>query len=183
MTPEEQLAETIRREGARVLATLIRTLGSLQLGEDAVQDAAVAALQTWTRDGIPGDPRAWLAVTARHKAYDALRREAVRPGKELAAAGGVAPVVPDPVPEVLELVEPDSVVRDDQLRLVFTCCHPALAREAQVALALRTLAGLDVAAIARGVLVPEATMGKRPVPARHKIAPAPLPHPGPPEVP
>src|SRR6266851_5675219 len=145
MTPEEQLAETIRREGARVLASLIRTLGSLQLAEDAVQDAAVAALQTWPRDGIPGDPRAWLAVTARHKAYDALRREAVRPGKELASAGGVAPVVPDPVPEVLELVEPDSVVRDDQLRLVFTCCHPALAREAQVALALRTLAGVDVA--------------------------------------
>ncbi len=83
MTPEEQLAETVRVEGARVLATLIRTLGDLQLAEDAVQDAAVAALQTWPRDGIPGDPRAWLAVTARHKAYDALRREAARPGKEL----------------------------------------------------------------------------------------------------
>ena len=88
VTPEEQLTETVRVEGARVLATLIRTLGSLQLAEDAVQDAAVAALQTWPRDGIPGDPRAWLAVTARHKAYDALRREAARPGKELAAAGG-----------------------------------------------------------------------------------------------
>ena len=88
MTPEEQLAETVRVEGVRVLATLIRTLGSLQLAEDAVQDAAVAALRAWPRDGIPDDPRAWLTVTARHKAYDALRREAARPGKELAAAGG-----------------------------------------------------------------------------------------------
>ena len=103
MTPEEQLAETVRVEGARVLATLIRTLGSLQLAEDAVQDAAVAALQTWPRDGIPDDPRAWLTVTARHKAYDALRREAARPGKELAAAGDAALAAPDLAPEVLDL--------------------------------------------------------------------------------
>ena len=107
VTPEEQLAETVRREGARVLATLVRTLGSLQLAEDAVQDAAVAALQTWPRDGIPGDPRAWLTVTARHKAYDALRREAARPGKEL-AAGGATPVVPDLASEVLDMVEPGT---------------------------------------------------------------------------
>jgi len=176
MTPEEQLAETVRVEGARVLATLIRTLGSLQLAEDAVQDAAVAALQTWPRDGIPGDPRAWLAVTARHKAYDALRREAARPGKELAAAGGAAVVAPDLAPEVLDMVEPESVVRDDLLRLIFTCCHPALAREAQVALALRTLAGLEVEAIARGFLVPEATMAKRLTRARQKIAQARIPY-------
>jgi RNA polymerase sigma-70 factor (ECF subfamily) len=180
VTPEEQLAETVRREGARVLATLVRTLGSLQLAEDAVQDAAVAALQTWPRDGIPGDPRAWLTVTARHKAYDALRREAARPGKEL-AAGGATPVVPDLASEVLDMVEPDSVVRDDQLRLIFTCCHPALAREAQVALALRTLAGLDVAAIARGFLVPEATMAKRLTRARQKIAQARIPYRVPPD--
>jgi RNA polymerase sigma-70 factor (ECF subfamily) len=180
VTPEEQLAETVRVEGARVLATLIRTLGSLQLAEDAVQDAAVAALQTWPRDGTPGDPRAWLTVTARHKAYDALRREAARPGKEL-AAGGATPVVPDLAPEVLDMVEPDTVVRDDQLRLIFTCCHPALAREAQVALALRTLAGLDVAAIARGFLVPEATMAKRLTRARQKIAQARIPYRVPPD--
>jgi RNA polymerase sigma-70 factor (ECF subfamily) len=176
VTPQEQLAETVRVEGARVLATLIRTLGSLQLAEDAVQDAAVAALQTWPRDGVPADPRAWLTVTARHKAYDALRREAARPGKELAAAGGAALVAPDLAPEVLEMVEPDSVVRDDLLRLMFTCCHPALAREAQVALALRTLAGLEVAAIARGFLVPEATMAKRLTRARQKIAQARIPY-------
>ena len=170
VTPEEQLAETVRVEGARVLATLIRTLGSLQLAEDAVQDAAVAALQAWPRDGIPDDPRAWLAVTARHKAYDVLRRESARAGKELAAAGGAALVAPDLAPGVLDMVEPESVVRDDLLRLMFTCCHPALAREAQVALALRTLAGLDAAAIARGFLVPEATMAKRLTRARQKIA-------------
>jgi RNA polymerase sigma-70 factor (ECF subfamily) len=181
MTPEEQLAETVRLEGARVLATLIRTVGSLQLAEDAVQDAAVAALQAWRRDGIPDDPRAWLTVTARHKAYDVLRREAARPGKELASAGGAALVVPDLVPEVLELVEPVSVVRDDQLRLMFTCCHPALGREAQVALALRTLAGLDVAAIARGFLLPEATMAKRLTRARQKIAEARIPYRVPPD--
>lgn len=175
VTPEDQLAETVRLEGARVLATLIRTLGSLQLAEDAVQDAAVAALQTWPRDGIPDDPRAWLTVTARHKAYDALRREAARPGKELAATGA-ALVAPDLAPEVLEMVEPESVVRDDQLRLIFTCCHPALAREAQVALALRTLAGLDAAAIAGGFLVAEATMAKRLVRARQKIAQARIPY-------
>ena len=181
MTPQQQLAEAVRVEGARVLATLIRTLGSVQLAEDAVQDAAVAALQTWPRDGIPDDPRAWLTVTARHKAYDALRREAARPGKELAAGWDAPLVAPDLAPEVLEMVEPDSVVRDDQLRLIFTCCHPALAREAQVALALRTLAGLDAGAIARGFLVPEATMAKRLTRARQKIAQARIPYRVPPD--
>lgn len=152
--PPEQLAETIRLEGRYVLATLVRTLGSLQLAEDAVQDAAVAALRTWPRTGIPADPRSWLLVTARNKAYDALRREAARPAREAAAWRGAEPAA-DPAKEVLEVIEPDSAVRDDLLRLVFTCCHPALAREAQVALALRTFAGLDVAAIARAFLVPE----------------------------
>src|SRR5262249_56410504 len=100
-------------------------------------------------------------VTARHKAYDALRREAARPGKELAAAGGAALVEPDLAPEVLDMVEPETVVRDDQLRLMFTCCHPALAREAQVALALRTLAGLGVAGVPRGVFGAGGAVGQR----------------------
>jgi RNA polymerase sigma factor (sigma-70 family) len=176
VTPEDQLAETVRHEGTRVLATLVRTLGSLQLAEDAVQDAAVAALHAWPRTGIPDDPRAWLMVTARHKAYDALRREAARPARELAAHWELASVVADPAEEVLKMAEPDSVVRDDLLRLIFTCCHPALAREVQVALALRTLAGLEVAAIARAFLVPEPTMAKRLVRARHKIAAASIPY-------
>jgi RNA polymerase sigma-70 factor, ECF subfamily len=114
-------------------------------------------------------------VTARNKAYDALRREAARPAKETAAWRGPA-LAADPAQEVLEVIEPDSVVRDDLLRLVFTCCHPARAREAQVALALRTLAGLDVAAIARAFLIPEPTMAKRLVRARQKIAHAQIPY-------
>lgn len=176
MTPEERLAETIRVEGRRVLATLVRTLGSLQLAEDAVQDAALAALSAWPRTGIPDDPRAWLLVTARHKAYDTLRREAARPGKEITAGWGTEVATDDVAEEVLEMVEPESVVHDDLLRLVFTCCHPALALEAQVALSLRTLAGLEVAAIARALLVAEGTMAKRLVRARQKIAHAQIPY-------
>lgn len=176
MSTADLLAETIRTEGRRVLATLVRTLGDLQLAEDAVQEAAVAALRAWPAAGVPDDPRAWLTVTARNKAYDTLRREAARPAKETAAGWFVPQVTPDLAQEVIEMAEPDSVVRDDLLRLVFTCCHPALAREAQVALALRTLAGLDVAAIARGFLVPEATMAKRLVRARQKIAHAGIPY-------
>ena len=171
MSPEELLAETVRVEGRRVLATLVRTLGSLQLAEDAVQDAVLAALAAWPRTGVPDDPRAWLTVTARRKAYDVLRRERARPAKEDAATRELAFTAG----EVAE-VEPDSMVRDDLLRLVFTCCHPALSRDAQVALALRTLAGLDVPAIARAFLVPEATMAKRLVRARQKIAAAKIPY-------
>jgi len=174
VTPDELLAQTVRVEGRRVLATLVRTFGDLELAQDAVQEAAISALRTWPRDGTPADPRAWLTVAARRKAYDALRRESARPAKE-AAAGPPEPV-PDHATEVIEMVEPDSVVRDDMLRLVFTCCHPALSREAQVALALRTLAGLEVAAIARAFLVPEATMAKRLVRARQKIARAHIPY-------
>ena len=169
MTPEERLAETVRIEGRRVLATLVRTLGSLPLAEDAVQDAVLAALATWPRTGVPDDPRAWLTVTARRKAYDVLRREAARPAKEVEASR-------DLLAEEVVPIEPESAVRDDLLRLVFTCCHPALGREAQVALALRTLAGLEVAAIARAFLVPEATMAKRLVRARQKIATARIPY-------
>jgi RNA polymerase sigma-70 factor (ECF subfamily) len=175
VTPEERLAETVRVEGRRVLATLVRTLGSLQLAEDAVQDAVLAALASWPRTGVPDDPRAWLTVTARRKAYDVLRREAARPAKEAAAGRELPVTAPDPALEVIE-VEPEGAVRDDLLRLLFTCCHPALAADAQVALALRTLAGLDVPAIARAFLVSEATMAKRLVRARQKIAAARIPY-------
>ena len=167
---QERLAETVRVEGRRVLATLVRTVGSLAVAEDAVQDAVLAALASWPRTGVPDDPRAWLTVTARRKAYDVLRREAVRPAKE-SAAGRELVAGEEVVP-----IEPESAVRDDLLRLLFTCCHPALRREAQVALALRTLAGLEVPAIARAFLVPEATMAKRLVRARQKIAAARIPY-------
>jgi RNA polymerase sigma-70 factor (ECF subfamily) len=132
-----------------------------------VQDAAVAALERWPRDGVPDDPRAWLTVVARNRALDRLRREAKRSGKEATTmdrfSGEPAPL-------------PDTVVRDDQLRLIFTCCHPALALEARVALSLRTLCGLSTPEIARALLVPEATMAKRLVRAKRKIAGAHIPY-------
>ena len=177
-SPDHQLAETVRVAGAGVLATLTRTVGSLQLAEDAVQEAALAALRTWPETGIPKDPRAWLLVTARNKAYDILRRESARAAKETAASYEARPprATPDVAEEALAMLEPGSAVRDDMLRLIFTCCHPALAPEARVALALRTLAGLDVGAIARAFGVPEQTMAKRLVRARQKIATARIPY-------
>jgi RNA polymerase sigma factor (sigma-70 family) len=180
VTPDERLAETIRVEGRVVLAGLIRVIGDLGVAEDAVQDAAVAALRTWPRDGVPDNPRAWLAVTARNKAYDVLRREAARGAKEVAARWGTEATAPHPVEGVIDTAEPEGTVRDDLLRLVFTCCHPALGRDAQVALSLRTLAGIDVAAIARAFMVSEDTMAKRLVRARRKIADARIPYRAPP---
>ncbi|MCW2930410.1 MAG: hypothetical protein JWM19_1372 [Actinomycetia bacterium] len=174
--PGDQLAETIRVEGTAVLATLTRTFGNMQLAEDAVQEAAVAALKAWPQAGVPADPRAWLLVTARNKAYDILRRESARPAKESTASYPVAGMMPDPAEEAIALLEPASAIRDDMLRLIFTCCHPALAPEARVALALRTLAGLDVQAIARAFGVPEQTMAKRLVRARQKITTARIPY-------
>lgn len=160
------LVALLRDEGRRVLATLVRHTGDLQLAEDAVQDAVLRALDTWPRTGVPPQPRAWLTVTARNRAVDLLRREAARTGKETEAVslqGGPAD-------------EPPEVVRDDQLRLVFTCCHPALALPTQVALALHTLCGLTTAEVGRALLVPEATMAKRLTRARQKIARARIPY-------
>lgn len=154
------LVRLVRDEGRRVLATLIRQVGDLQLAEDAVQDATLRALETWPRDGVPDEPRAWLTVAARRRAIDIIRREAARTGKEAAA---------------VELTgQPEE--QDDLLRLVFTCCHPALAVETQVALALRTLCGLTTPEVARALLVPEATMTKRLTRAKQKIARAGIPY-------
>lgn len=164
-TPEQALVALVRDEGRRVLATLARLTGDLGLAEDAVQDAALRALQTWPRTGVPPEPRAWLTLTARRRALDVLRRESARPGKELDAMALVEPPA-DESPEVL---------RDDLLRLVFVCCHPTLALETQVALALRTLCGLGTAEVGRALLVPEATMGKRLTRAKQKITQAAIP--------
>jgi RNA polymerase sigma factor (sigma-70 family) len=155
----------VREEATRVLATLVRVTGDLDLAQDAVQDAVVRALERWPRDGVPDSPRAWLTVTAKRRAIDLVRREALRAGKEAEAVSLL-----DPAPE------PAEVVRDDLLRLVFTCCHPALSAEAQVALALRTLGGLSTAEVARALLVPEATMAKRLTRARQKITQARIPY-------
>ena len=160
----------VRVEGARILATLTRTTGSLQLAEDAVQDAVVSALEVWPRLGFPPNPGGWLMTAARRKAIDILRREANRPVKEAESTRLLEQLAADPGPV------PESVVRDDLLRLLFTCCHPAMALEARVALALRTLCGLSTAEVARALLVPEPTMAKRLVRARQKIAAAAVPY-------
>jgi RNA polymerase sigma-70 factor (ECF subfamily) len=177
------LVRLVRSEGARVLATLVRITGDVRLAEDCVQDATVRALETWPRDGVPEVPRAWLVAAARHRAVDVVRRERARTPKEVAAVHdpfGAGP--PDAVPPgrwgadpALADLDADDVVEDDLLRLVFMCCHPALAVDAQVALALRTLCGLTTAEVARALLLPEATARKRLTRAKDKIARAGIP--------
>ncbi|MEC3976132.1 RNA polymerase sigma factor [Amycolatopsis sp. H20-H5] len=169
MTSErDAVAETVRIEGARILATLIRTVGDVRLAEDAVQEATLAALGAWPVTGVPPQPRAWLTVTARRKAIDILRRERARPDKErdglrLIELGGSG-------------LPPDEVVHDDLLRLIFTCCHPALSPPTRVALALRTLCGLSPAQIAAVLLATETATAKRLTRARQKIAAAHIPY-------
>jgi len=167
---DASLQQLVREEGRRVLATLTRLTGSLPLAEDAVADAVLRALETWPRDGIPGQPRAWLTTTARNRAVDLIRREARRSEKEEAYLRLYA------LTSAREPGTSESAVRDDLLRLVFTCCHPALSLEAQVALSLRTLCGLSTAEVARALLVPEPTMVKRLTRAKQKIAAAKIPY-------
>ena len=155
-----------RQESGQVLASLIRTLGDFDAAEDALQEAMVAALERWPADGLPDRPGAWLLTTARRKAIDRLRREAKR-GDKHAAAHEL--LTSDEAPEM-------TAITDDRLRLIFTCCHPALAVEAQVALTLRTLGGLTTDEIARAFLVPEATMAQRLVRAKKKIKTAGIPY-------
>lgn len=159
------LEETIRTEGGRVLATLIRLTGDIGVAEDALQDAAIAALATWDDRGIPANPAAWLTTTARNRALDRLRRERSRTAKEAESMRMLDAAPTDP---------PDG--RDDRLRLIFTSCHPALSPEARVALALRTVGGLTTTEIARAFLVPEPTMGQRISRAKKKIATARIPY-------
>jgi RNA polymerase sigma-70 factor (ECF subfamily) len=158
----------IRIEGARLLATLIRMVGDLSIAEEAVQEAAIAALAEWPRKGVPDHPRAWLTTTARHKAIDIIRRERARTGKEQAGV------------QLMELSRaddpPDTVLRDDLLRLIFTCCHPALAPESRVALALRTLCQLSTAQVAAVMLTSETAAAKRLTRARQKITTARIPY-------
>ncbi|KDN18648.1 ECF subfamily RNA polymerase sigma-24 subunit [Amycolatopsis rifamycinica] len=171
MDVETAVADAFREEWGQVVATLIRITGDWDLAEECAQEAFASALRTWPRDGIPASPGAWLTTAARHRATDRLRRDAVGAAKLREAARM-------PVPDHPEFAaEPgDSGVTDDRLRLIFTCCHPALATEAQVALALRTLAGLTTAEIARAFLVPEATMSQRLVRVKRKIRHARIPY-------
>ncbi|MBP2323079.1 RNA polymerase sigma-70 factor (ECF subfamily) [Kibdelosporangium banguiense] len=164
------VAAAFKAEWGQVVATLIRITGDWDLAEECAQEAFALALQRWPRDGVPSRPGAWLTTTARNRAIDRLRRDAVGAAKlkEVAAMAYT--------PETEE-----SAVPDDQLRLMFTCCHPALSIEAQVALTLRTLAGLTTAEIAHAFLVTEPTMAKRIGRAKQKIKNAGIPYRVPPD--
>ena len=160
----------IRHEGGRVLATLVRLTGNITVAEDAVQDAVIDALRRWPIDGVPDKPVAWLTTVARHRALDVLRREAKRTMKETDSR------LLDEVTIAVREETSDSMVRDDLLRLLFTCCHPALSFEAQTALALRTLCGMSTIEVAAVFLVPEPTMGQRISRAKRKISSAHIPY-------
>jgi RNA polymerase sigma-70 factor (ECF subfamily) len=165
--PHRAVAVTFREQSGGVVATLARVFRSIDLAEEAVQEAFETALRVWPDRGMPENPAAWITTTARNKALDRVRREARRPDLE-ASAQGAALVIDD---------EPDlEEIPDDRLRLVFTCCHPALNAEARVALTLRLLGGLSTSEIARAFLVNEATMAKRLVRAKRKIATAGIPY-------
>ena len=165
---EAAAIERVYRESAgRAVAILTRFLGDLDLAEEAVQEAYAIAMERWPADGIPPNPGGWIVTTARNKALDRLRRESSRYHRETQAVlvhGNVMPLA-----EV-------GPVQDDRLRLIFTCCHPALAAEAQIALTLRLIAGLQVPEIARAFLVPEATVAQRLVRAKRKIRDARIPY-------
>ncbi|MEU6194764.1 RNA polymerase sigma factor [Streptomyces sp. NPDC047061] len=172
---EEAVAAAFRAEWAQVVATLIRVTGDWDLAEECAQDAFAQALERWRRDGVPDRPGAWLTTTARNRALDVLRREAVGARKLREAAVPARDEGPyDPYDPFGE--DDGSGVADDRLRLVFTCCHPALPIEARVALTLRTVAGLTTPEIARAFLVPEATMAQRLVRAKRKIRNAGIPY-------
>jgi RNA polymerase sigma-70 factor (ECF subfamily) len=167
-TVDAAVGTAFTAEWGRIIATMIRLTGDWELAEECVQDAFAQALVSWRRDGVPRNPGAWLTTTARNRAYDRLRRVHAGAAKERE----LGMVRGDDAWNDLD----DSGIEDDRLRLMFTCCHPALALEAQVALTLRTLAGLTTDEIARAFLVPEATMAKRLVRAKGKIRNAGIPY-------
>ena len=169
---EAAVADAHRREWGFVLAATVRVAGSVDLAEECVQDAYGAALDTWRRQGVPRSPGAWLTTAARRRALDVLRREQTLRRKLPLLA---EPTVTAGADEAL-VDQEDEVITDERLRLVFTCCHPALAREAQVALTLRLLCGLTTVEIAAAFLVPEATMAARVTRAKKKIAAAHIPY-------
>jgi RNA polymerase sigma-70 factor (ECF subfamily) len=168
---DAEIERFYREEFGRVLATVIRLVGDFPVAEEAVQEAFAVALERWPREGRPSNPRAWLISTARNKAIDVLRRggrfEAIR--RELGHAAE-----PTQMPDLDERL--DTAIPDERLRLIFTCCHPALALESQVALALRTLCGLTTEEIARAFLVSRQTLAQRLVRAKRKIADARIPY-------
>jgi RNA polymerase sigma-70 factor (ECF subfamily) len=161
------LERIFREESGKVVATLVRLFGDIDIAEEMVQEAFVVATEQWPAAGLPPNPGGWITTTARNRAIDRLRREASRNDRHAQAAL---------LHESSEPPEPVGDVKDDRLRLIFTCCHPALAPEAQVALTLRLLGGLETPYIARAFLVPEPTMAKRLVRAKQKIRDAKIPY-------
>jgi len=155
-----------REEYGRLIASLVRRFGDIDLAEEAAGEALVAALEKWPGSGVPPNPGGWLTTTAGNRAIDRIRREKQRDAKHQAAF-----MYHDDTPP-----EPTGPVQDDRLRLLFTCCHPALALEARIALTLRLLGGLTVAEIAQAFLVPETTMAQRITRAKKKIAAAQVPY-------
>jgi RNA polymerase sigma-70 factor, ECF subfamily len=167
---QAEVGRIFREESGRSVATLIGVFGDIDLAEDAVQEAFAVALRRWPADGLPPNPGGWITTTARNRAVDRLRRESR--GREL--LGQVAALSPgDQEPRMPDETES---VPDDRLRLIFTCCHPALSTQAQVALTLRLLGGLSTEQVARSFLVAEATMARRLVRAKHKITAARIPY-------
>jgi RNA polymerase sigma-70 factor, ECF subfamily len=167
---QAEAGRIFRQESGRSVAALIRIFGDIDLAEDAVQEAFAAALRKWPRDGVPPNPGGWITTTARNRALDRLRRDA-RGRQLLSQLAVLAPGSDEP--GMAQEVEP---VQDDRLRLIFTCCHPALSTEAQVALTLRLLGGLSTTQVARSFLVAEPTMARRLVRAKHKIKAARIPY-------
>jgi RNA polymerase sigma-70 factor (ECF subfamily) len=166
MATPERIAESFRAEYGRAVAVLTRVFGDIDLAEETVQEAFAAAVRRWPSDGLPPSPAGWIITTARNAGIDRLRREATRDDRHAQAAVLRAEAEPTEV----------GPVRDDRLRLIFTCCHPALAPAARVALTLRLLGGLDTAEIARAFLVSESTMAQRIVRAKGKIRDARIPY-------
>jgi RNA polymerase sigma-70 factor (ECF subfamily) len=166
MSQPVDVEAVFRAEYGRAVAVLVRFLGDIDLAEEAVQDAFTTAVRHWPESGVPPSPAGWIITTARNRAIDRLRREAKRDQRHAEAA---LLHIPDAPPE-------EGPVRDERLRLIFTCCHPALAPQAQVALTLRLLGGLTTPQIARAFLVPEPTMAQRLVRAKAKIRDARIPY-------
>jgi RNA polymerase sigma-70 factor (ECF subfamily) len=167
---EAEVGRIFREESGRSVAALVRVFGDIDVAEDSVQEAFAVALRKWPGDGLPPNPGGWITTTARNRAIDRLRRESR--GRELLGEVAVlSPATDDP-----NMPDEEGPVRDDRLRLIFTCCHPALSTEAQVGLTLRLLGGLSTAEVARSFLVAESTMAQRLVRAKRKIKAARIPY-------